>query len=216
MLAACVNLHLQLRTLKAFLDWDERGRFAKLIAPFELPFAIALRVTIPLVEHKTWSRAFSALCIVSVPAACAVFSSFPALLCMALNRPFAFSQVFCPQVSILRCSLIDVGVVVCCKLTTVVACCFSANPVRPERLERIAGAAVAAHLVAHLWARCRCAKQSVSSLSRGPCSCSCSFSFAGRIDLLSVHNQRAAKEQGRAHVLCTWTEALFYLHFGPP
>jgi hypothetical protein len=52
--------------MKAFLDWEDRSTFAKVIAPFEFPFAVALRVTIPLVEHKTWSRTFSALCIVRI------------------------------------------------------------------------------------------------------------------------------------------------------
>lgn len=61
---ADVCLCAQVREMKAFLDWEDRSTFAKVIAPFEFPFAVALRVTIPLVEHKTWSRTFSALCIV--------------------------------------------------------------------------------------------------------------------------------------------------------
>jgi len=48
-------------SIKSLLGWSERGLLKKLIAPVELPFLLAFKLTIPEVEADTWSRPFTVL-----------------------------------------------------------------------------------------------------------------------------------------------------------
>lgn len=49
------------------MNWNDRNRIEKCFAPLELPFTIAFRTTIPLMEERTWNRIFSSICVVIAP-----------------------------------------------------------------------------------------------------------------------------------------------------